>query len=66
MFLLGKCVELDSELTSLEDAVIILNEYFVFARYPNDFDEARTLEEAKEAFDLFTQVYNEIIKLIEK
>jgi hypothetical protein len=64
VFLIGKCIELDSELTSLEDAVIILNEYSVSAQYPNDFDEARTLEEAKEAFNLFTQVYNEIINLM--
>lgn len=64
VFLLGKCVELNCELNSLEDAVTILNEYSVSARYPNDFDETRTLAEAKEALELFKQVYNEIINLM--
>ena len=64
VFLLGKCVEFNSGVNALTDAVTVLNEYSVSARYPNDFEDTRTIEDAKEAYELFTQVYNEIKNLM--
>lgn len=56
LFLLGICNKYDSTLSKLTDALMVLNEYSVSARYPSDFEDKRTIEEAKEAYDFTIEV----------
>jgi HEPN domain-containing protein len=65
VYLLNGCVMSDRRLKELEDEVLILNEYSVSSRYPSDFDEPRTEEEAEEAYNcimsirrVFGEVFN--------
>ena len=61
LFLLGKCKKFDASLMRITDNLTILNEYSVSSRYPGDFDDKRTIEDAKEAY----QCICEIKKLLE-
>ena len=63
IYLLGRCVRYKPQLKRFIDAVTILNEYPVIARYPGDLEEQRTVDEAKETYGLFCMIYDEIIKL---
>lgn len=58
LYLLGMCKNYDTTLLALTDALTVLNEYSVSARYPSDFDDKRTVEEAKEAYDFIIEVKN--------
>lgn len=56
LFLLGLCNKHDGSLSKLTDALMVLNEYSVSARYPSDFEDKRTIEEAKEAYAYIIEV----------
>jgi len=56
LFLLGLCNKHDASLSKLTDALMVLNEYSVSARYPSDFEDKRTIEEAKEAYTYIIEV----------
>ncbi|HHW57825.1 MAG TPA: HEPN domain-containing protein [Clostridia bacterium] len=62
VFLLGKCKTYDATLEKFFDKINILNEYAVSARYPIDFDTLRTVEEAKEAFQIMSSLREEILR----
>ena len=50
IFLLEKCSEFEKSLKDLENCITVLNEYAVSARYPDDFGDKRTIDEANEAY----------------
>jgi HEPN domain-containing protein len=58
MYLLGISKMYDESLLSLTDALAVLNEYSVSARYPSDFDDERTITDAKEAYEYLLFVKN--------
>jgi HEPN domain-containing protein len=60
IFLLGKCQIYENSLSKLLNSLTILNEYSVAARYPNDFEDKRTIEDAKEAYTCISEVNNEL------
>lgn len=66
LYLLGVYKKHDDSVLSLTDALTILNEYSVSARYPNDFEDKRTIDEAKEAYGCISEVKNVIKASIEK
>lgn len=51
LFLLKKCSELHKGFLKLQSSVEILNIYAIEARYPGDFFEDITAEQAKEAYE---------------
>jgi HEPN domain-containing protein len=63
-FLLGKCIEINSTFSSIEENVKILNEYSVAARYPGDFVESYTLDDARQAYEHAIAIKNKIISCI--
>ena len=58
LYLLGMCKNYDAAVLALTDALTVLNEYSVSARYPSDFDDKRTIEEANEAYNFIIEVKN--------
>jgi HEPN domain-containing protein len=64
VFLLGKCMKHESSLSVLENPLMILNEYAVSARYPGDFDDERTVEEARDAYVYLGQLEKEIMPFL--
>ena len=60
LYLLRLCKEYNEEVLTLTDALTALNEYSISARYPSDFDDNRTEEEAKEAYNFIIEVKNVI------
>lgn len=56
VYLLSRCVHSAKSLRELQDEMMVLNEYSVSARYPSDFEEARTPEEAEEAYVCITTI----------
>lgn len=56
LFLLGKCKKYDNRLINLTNSLTALNEYSISARYPIDFDDNRTIEDAKESYDCICKV----------
>lgn len=66
IFLLGKCGEYDKELIKMLDAVTVLNEYAVSARYPDDFCGGRTNQEAVEAGEFIKLIHQQISILLNK
>ena len=60
LYLLGICKKYDSAVLALTDALTVLNEYSVSARYPSDFEDIRTVEEAEEAYSFIIEVRNTI------
>ncbi len=56
LFLLGKCKRYDNRLIELTNSLTALNEYSISARYPIDFDDNRTIEDAKESYDCICKV----------
>ena len=63
LYLLGLCKEYNKDVLTLTDALTALNEYSVSAGYPSDFNDNRTEEEAKEAYNFIIEVKNHIITL---
>ena len=61
LFLLGKCIRFNNQLIELTDPLMVLNEYAVSARYPDDFDDQRTVEDAKEAYGYALEVEKELM-----
>jgi hypothetical protein len=59
---LGKCIRYEPSLKELEDAAVTLNEYSVSARYPSDFGDKRTVEEAEEAYGFVKKIKEYIEK----
>lgn len=60
IFLLGKCQSYENSLSKVLHSLTILNEYSVTARYPSDFEDKRTIEDAKEAYGFITGVNKEL------
>lgn len=60
LFLLRKCVRYNNSLVKLADPLTVLNEYSISARYPGDFEDKRTLEEAIEVYNCISEVKNVI------
>lgn len=60
VFLLGKCQSYINSLSKLLHSLTILNEYSVAARYPSDFEDKRTIEDAKEAYSCLSEVNQEL------
>lgn len=60
LYLLGICKKYDAAILALTDALTVLNEYSVSARYPSDFEDKRNVEEAKEAYKYIIEVRNVI------
>lgn len=58
VYLLRVCVYCSRRLKELEDEVLVLNEYSITSRYPSDFEEVRTAEEAMEAYSCITSIIN--------
>ncbi len=61
LFLLGLCKKHDASLSKLTDALMVLNEYSVSARYPSDFEDERTIEESNEAYNYMIEVRRAIV-----
>lgn len=61
LFLLGKCIKYERSWSKLTDVLAILNEYAVSARYPDDFGDKRTVEDAKEAYNCVVEVEKELM-----
>jgi HEPN domain-containing protein len=55
-FLLGKCGKYHKQLSDFKDKITILNEYAVSARYPDDFGEKRTINDAEEAYNYVKEI----------
>lgn len=66
LFLLRICKKYDDSVLNLSDAITVLSEYSVSARYPSDFEDKRTVEEAKEAYDYIVEVKNTFKPFFEK
>ena len=66
LYLLGICRKHDASILILENPLTVLNEYSVSARYPGDFDDKRTLDEANEAYSYITEIKNFIQPLLDK
>lgn len=64
LFLLGLCKKYNDSVLKLTDELTVLNEYSVSARYPNDFEDKRSIEEAKEAYSFINEVKNVIRGLL--
>jgi HEPN domain-containing protein len=60
LFLLGKCLKYQNSLSKLLNSLTILNEYAVAARYPSDFEDKRTIEDAKEAYACISEINREL------
>ena len=66
LYLLGICKKHDPTVLALTDALTVLNEYSVSARYPSDFEDKRTVEEAEEAYNFIIEVKNVISGYLSK
>lgn len=65
VYLLNISKRYAGELKSLFDDVVLLNEYTISARYPSDFDDKRTVEDAILSYESLINIKNQIEKLIE-
>lgn len=65
LLLLKKCSTYDARLLSLTDASNILNAYSIAARYPNDFEDSRSIQDAKEAYDFVMEILDAVSRTIE-
>jgi HEPN domain-containing protein len=65
VYLLNISKRYAEELKSLFDDVVLLNEYTISARYPSDFDDKRTVEDAILSYESLINIKNQIEKLIE-
>jgi len=63
LFLLGKSKKFNESLMKIADNLTILNEYSVSARYPGDFDDKRTIEDAREAYQCICEIKNILVPL---
>ncbi|MDO6353824.1 HEPN domain-containing protein [Caloramator sp. CAR-1] len=64
VYLLNISKRYAEELKSLFDDVVLLNEYTISARYPSDFDDKRTVEDANLAYESLINIKNAVEKLI--
>ena len=66
IYLLKKCSKYDKSLKKVFDDASVLNEYAISTRYPVDFDEERTVEEAKAAYRHLINIRNKVMTSIQK
>ncbi|SRR5579871_505807 len=64
--LLTDCVEIDNALRDLADDVALLKEFYMPARYPDDYPEDATLEEAEAAVQAASRVRTRILAAVEQ
>lgn len=66
VYLLKRCTKYDKSLKQIFNDVSALNEYAISSRYPMDFGDKRTLDEAKAAYSHMMRVKQRLIQSIEK
>lgn len=66
IYLLKKCTRYDKSLKQIFDDASVLNEYAVSTRYPSDFGDKRTLDEAKAAYTHMMNIKTKIMQSIKK
>lgn len=66
IYLLKRCTRYDKSLRQVFDDVSALNEYAVSTRYPSDFGDKRTLDEAKAACEHMMRIKTKIMNSIKK
>jgi HEPN domain-containing protein len=64
--LLADCLEIDKGLQDLSDDVTLLSEYYMPARYPDDYPEDATLEEADRTFQAASRIRARILARVEQ
>lgn len=61
LYLLHQCAEIDARFGNHEEALIVLNQYAMAARYPGDFAGERSVSEAVEAYRYSEDFYRFIL-----
>lgn len=64
--LLERCAKIDADFREFIEEVVILNDYYIESRYPDNMKEDITFEEAKEAFEIAERMRNFILLKTEK
>lgn len=64
IYLLKKCAKYDKSLKQLFDDASALNEYAISSRYPIDFQDKRTLDEAKAAYNHMMRIRQKLMQSI--
>jgi HEPN domain-containing protein len=64
--LLADCLEIDQGLQDMTDDVALLSEYYMPSRYPDDYPEEATLEEAEATFQAASRVRTRILAYVAK
>ena len=49
--LLGMCKAIDGEFKELDNEAVLLSEYYIETRYPGDYPEGFSWDNAKQAYD---------------
>ena len=58
-------VDFEKSLKDMENCITVLNEYAVSARYPDDFGDKRTIDEANEAYQCVIRVKDQFGKFFD-
>lgn len=64
LLLLKNCSAYDASLISLTDASNVLNAYSIAARYPNDFEDSRSIQDATEAYGFVMEILDAVSRTI--
>ena len=64
LLLLKNCSTYDPSLLSLLNALTVLNAYAVAARYPNDFEDSRSIQDARDAYGFIVEILDAVLKSV--
>lgn len=66
IYLLKKCSKYDKSLRKVFDDASVLNEYAISTRYPSDFEDERTVKEAKAAYKHMINIRDKVMTSIQR
>lgn len=64
LLLLKKCSDFDASFLTLQTAAKVLNAYAVAARYPNDFEDSRSISESVAAYDYVMEILTVVLDVV--